>query len=74
MSEQPYRTFLFNYRFDGRDWGFEIKAKDADEARERVKVMSLARYEGVLVARLPVALGFVAKFTVACRNVFWEPR
>ena len=67
-KDDEYREFLFTYRFDGHDWGFSIMARDADEARERLKAMTWARYDGVLVARIPAGLGVFARLTVAIRN------
>jgi hypothetical protein len=37
--------FRFTYRYDGADWSIEIPAQSLEEAKERVKVLSFARYE-----------------------------
>lgn len=50
------REFLFNYRFGGSEWGTSVFAADAAEAKEKIKAMSLARYEGELVAKIPAAI------------------
>lgn len=42
----PIRKFPFTYRFDGADWCIEIPARSLEEAKERVKVLGFARYEG----------------------------
>lgn len=53
---KEYKTHLFRYRFEGAEWAFDIVAKDADEAKERLKALAWAQYDGVLVARIPVPL------------------
>lgn len=46
------REFLFNYRFDGSDWGISIFATNPDEAREKIKAVGMARYQGEVQARI----------------------
>jgi hypothetical protein len=41
-----FRKFPFTYRYDGTDWCIEIPARSLDEAKERVKVLGFARFEG----------------------------
>ena len=41
-----YRNYHFTYRFDGTEWSIPIRAKSLQEAKERVKVLGFARYEG----------------------------
>ncbi len=41
-----FKKFPFTYRFDGTDWCIEIPARSLDEAKERLKVLGFARYEG----------------------------
>ena len=55
MVTGEYTTHLFSYRFGDARWSFEIRAKDADEARERLKALAWATYDGELVANVPVA-------------------
>lgn len=50
------REFLFTYRFGGAEWGISIFAADAQEAREKIKAVGMARYEGELMMRIPAAL------------------
>lgn len=57
MSAQPDREFLFNYRFGGSEWGITIFAGSSDEAREKIKAVGLARYEGEVHASIPVPGG-----------------
>jgi hypothetical protein len=62
------REFLFTYRFDGAEWGVSIFAKDAAEAREKIKAVALARYDGELHMRIPAALG---AFGLVPRIICW---
>jgi len=41
-----FRKFPFTYRYDGTDWCIEIPARSLEEAKERVKVLGFARYDG----------------------------
>jgi len=41
-----FRKYPFTYRYDGTDWCIEIPARSLEEAKERVKVLGFARYEG----------------------------
>lgn len=69
-SSDQYPTHLFSYRFNGREYTVDILAKDADEAKERLKALAWAKYDGVLVARIPAVAGtgLLARLTVAVRN------
>lgn len=51
------RKFLFSYRFEGAEYGFDIPAKDADEAKRRLSALGLARYDGEIFATIPVPAG-----------------
>lgn len=67
-GSDQYPTHLFSYRFNDREYTIDILAKDADEAKERLKALAWAKYDGVLVARIPEGLGRLASITVAVRN------
>ena len=41
------KTYLFSYRYNGSDYGFEIRAYDQKEAAERLESMRISRYIGV---------------------------
>lgn len=51
------REYLFSYRYDGTDWGISIFAEDEAQAKQKIKMVSLARYDGELMARLPAVVG-----------------
>jgi hypothetical protein len=37
---ESYPTFLFEYRHDGADWALKIPARDAEDARQRIKSLA----------------------------------
>ncbi|MCB1498006.1 MAG: hypothetical protein KDJ86_19635 [Bauldia sp.] len=41
-----FTTYHFTYRFEGAEWSIAIPAQSLQEAKERVKVLGFARYEG----------------------------
>lgn len=47
------KRFLFEYRFRGETYGFEIIAADAAEAGERLKALPWAQYKGEIFATIP---------------------
>jgi hypothetical protein len=51
------REFLFTYRFGGAEWGTSVFADSADEAREKIKAVGMARYDGECMARIPAMRG-----------------
>ena len=69
FSSEAYTTHLFSYRHNGADWTLEIKARDPRDAKERLKAMPFARYDGELIAKLPVSLGPLMRTAVWLRNV-----
>ena len=54
VSCDDYQRYLFEYRFGDSEWGIQITAKSPDEARERLKALSWARYKGEIAATIPV--------------------
>lgn len=48
------REFLFNYRYANSDWGISIFAASEAEAKEKMKAVALARYEGEVARRISV--------------------
>jgi hypothetical protein len=52
-----YSRYLFEYRHDGSEWGIEIVAKSQQDAQERLKAISWARYKGEIAAKIPVPGG-----------------
>lgn len=65
------REFLFNYRFGGAEWGISIFAADAAEAKEKIKAVARARYEGEIAIRIPAgipAAGFFVRGLTRFKN------
>ena len=62
------REFLFNYRFGGEEWGISIFADDQAQAKEKIKAVALARYEGELAMRIPA---FVPGAGLIARAICW---
>ena len=54
MSDANFATHLFSYRFRDARWSLEIKAKNAEEAKERLKALAWATYDGELIANVPL--------------------
>jgi len=48
------KTYIFDYRFEGKTHGLNIEAASEDEARARVRALPWAQYRGELVAEIPV--------------------
>lgn len=66
------REFLFTYRFGGAEWGTSVFATDPAEAKEKIKAMALARYDGELMARIPAGVPGAGLLTrVIC---WWKMR
>lgn len=65
------REFLFTYRFDGAEWGISIFARDAVEAQEKIKAVSMARYDGELMMLIPAS---VSAFGLVPRIIVWWKR
>lgn len=57
-SHTASRRFLFTYRFAEAEWGITIDALDPVEAREKIKAVALARYDGEVVATIKVPSPF----------------
>jgi hypothetical protein len=48
------RRYLFEYRHDGRWWGLQIAATDADDALARLRALAFAQYRGEVIANIPL--------------------
>lgn len=62
------QTHLFTYRHEGKLWSLEIKANDEEDAKDRLKRLAFASYQGVLVANVPLFLGPLVPLVVWIRN------
>ena len=61
---------LFRYRYEGREYAFDIPAASAAEAQDRLKALAWAKYDGELVASVPVEFGLLARIAVSIQNAF----
>lgn len=55
--DDGYNRYLFEYRHGGSEWGIEIVAKSPQDAQERLKAISWARYKGEVAATIPIPGG-----------------
>jgi hypothetical protein len=56
-----HRTFLVTYPHAGEWWGLEIKARDADDARARLRQLAYAKVDGELALSVYVPIGPLAR-------------
>ena len=49
------RLYLASYPYKGKRYAIDICAESEAEARERIKALAWTKYDGELVARVPVA-------------------
>ena len=66
------KTFLVRYRHEGAEWGFDLMARDLDDAKARLSQLALGRIDGELVMRVPAATGPLAALIVGIRNGLWR--
>lgn len=66
QHDNQYGRYLFEYRHDGSDWGIEIIARSPHEAKERIKALTWARYQGEIKAKLPVPGTGIFRRIAAC--------
>ncbi len=48
-------TYLFSYYHDGAWWVLELQAYDQSDATERLNKLPLAKYDGELMLKIPIA-------------------
>jgi hypothetical protein len=66
FRNDEFRNYLFEYRYGNSEWGIQITAKNADEARERLKAISWAQYRGEVAATIPMpGAGLLKRITSA---------
>lgn len=68
-NSNAHATHIFSYKFNDREYTVDIVARDEQEAKQRLKALAWAKYDGVLVARIPRQLGLLARITVFLRNL-----
>lgn len=69
-----FKRYLFEYRHEGSEWGIEIVATSQTDARERLKALTWARYQGEVKAKLSVpSAGPLLGVANRLRSIF-QPR
>jgi hypothetical protein len=71
-SDVAFNRYLFEYRHGGAEWGIEIIARSPQEAKERIKSLSWARYRGEINAKVPIPTGGL--FKRIARRFFYSIR
>ena len=72
-SSEELKTYLFSYSYEGARWSFEIKARDPDEARERLNRLAFANYDGEVMANIPCP-GMLGRLTANLKNALLPDR
>jgi hypothetical protein len=72
IDSGAYERHLFEYRFNGAEWGFEIAAASSAEARERIKALAWAHYKGRILAKIPAPMGPLVRIGTFLRNVLGQ--
>ncbi|AZN97182.1 hypothetical protein EJ066_07705 [Mesorhizobium sp. M9A.F.Ca.ET.002.03.1.2] len=67
-SDVEFNRYLFEYRHGGAEWGVEIVARSPEEAKERIKSLGWARYQGEI--KTTVHIPTVGLFKRIARRFF----
>ena len=67
-----FRQYSFTYSHQDAEWVLRITATSPEDARARIARLPWARYDGEIVASVPVELGFIARMAVVIRNRFLQ--
>jgi len=68
MPTKQMQTYLCSYWHDGRQWSLELKATSPQDAKERLAKMAWASVDGVMVAVVPVGLGWLSRGFIRLMN------
>ena len=57
MTEPKFDTYLCQYEYDGKEWGFEIQAPSFEDAEARMRsIATSGKVDGKLVGVVPDAV------------------
>ena len=58
------KEYQFSYHFSGKKWAVNIFAASADEAKEKIKAVAHAEYDGEIMANIyiPVKAAWFQRF------------
>lgn len=64
------KIYLFSYRYKDAQYSLEIPAYSLDEAKGKLSMMSFAKYDGELVAKIPSlpSIGIFVRIITWFRN------
>jgi hypothetical protein len=66
--ETATELHAFEYQHDGATWIIEIRATSQTDAWQRICRMQDGTYLGVVHARIPASMGWVARMICGVRN------
>lgn len=61
MADSHHR-FLFEYRHEGAEWALEVRARDLDDAKARLRAIPWSKFKGEIVASGRIPDGGVARW------------
>ena len=68
MRESVNR-YLFEYRHEGAEWALEVRARELDDAKARLRTLPFAQYRGEVVASGDIpGSGFLGRLGRLLRN------
>jgi hypothetical protein len=56
-AAKNFKRYLFEYRHGNSDWGLEIIATSPEDAKQRLKALAWASYQGEISAKVSVPGG-----------------
>jgi hypothetical protein len=68
MDDEPKKTFLVRYRYEGAEWAIRLPARDFDDAKARLGRLAYASIDGEHVMTIHASLGPLAWLMTAIRN------
>lgn len=57
--------YLFEYHFGGSTWGITVHADTAEEAREKIKAVGMARYCGTVELKIGIGVSWWRRLRAA---------
>jgi hypothetical protein len=67
-TSRELKTYLFTYQCDGAEYALRVPAESQQAALARVRRMSTAIFDGEVIAKIPMSLGWSARALTALRN------
>lgn len=67
------KIYLYEYSYDGKNWGLEITAHSKEDADDIVKRLPLARYDGVLEFQVKAPHGLAWFLNLLIKwKIYWK--